>query len=318
MMLNNILKCQSNFKLNSSRAQKKTLRKVSKRKNTGTSFITPIANAATELLTLGMNKKVSTGKLDKVVKFEIYRYNRKMGDPYLSVYEVDCAKCDRMILDALIKIKNEIDPTLTFRRSCREGICGSCAMNIAGTNTLACLKPISEAVDSNDVVKIFPLPHLSVIRDLVPDLNNFYAQHKSIMPWLEPKEELVASATKELYQSEADRAQLDGLYECILCACCSASCPSYWWAGDKEYLGPAVLLQAFRWLSDSRDGATKQRIERLSEEEGTVYKCHTILNCTNTCPKGLNPGRAVQLVKNHIAKENNMYGIGRFLKTNWV
>jgi len=301
--------------------KKNNLRRSSTESHSSSSVsnvLSPIIHAATELLTLGSGKKKPLIKLDRVIKFEVYRYNRRQGSPYLSVYEVDCAKCGPMVLDALIKIKNEIDPTLPFRRSCREGICGSCSMNIDGGNTLACLKPISQSIDNHDVVKIYPLPHLAVIRDLVPDLNNFYQQHKSIMPWLEPKEELIASATKELYQSKADRRQLDGLYECILCACCSASCPSYWWAGDKEYLGPAVLLQAYRWLSDTRDGATKQRIARLTEEDGTVYKCHTILNCTNTCPKGLNPGRAVQMVKNHIAKDKNLYGIGKFLKTNWA
>jgi len=220
----------------------------------------------------------------------------------MQTYSVDVDSCGPMVLDALIKIKNEQDPTLAFRRSCREGICGSCAMNIAGTNTLACLKPIAEACTSDDNrCKIYPLPHMPVVRDLVPDMNNFYEQHKSIQPWLEGGKEAEASST-EIRQSIEDRSQLDGLYECILCACCSTSCPSYWWSGTKDYLGPAVLLQAYRWLADSRDKNTETRLSILMEKEERVYGCKTILNCTRTCPKGLNPGKAIQRVKNMVLK----------------
>jgi len=255
-------------------------------------------------------------KITQPVKFEIYRYNRddeqKKG-PHVQVYTLDLKTCGPMVLDSLIKIKDSLDPTLTFRRSCREGICGSCAMNIAGTNTLACLKKNVEAVDDNNTIRIFPLPHMKIIRDLVPDMNNFYEQHKSIKPYLIPDPTQKKDKNKEILQSREDRKQLDGLYECILCACCSTSCPSYWWAGEKDYLGPAVLLQAYRWLIDSRDGAKKERIEFLSNVEGKVYKCHTIMNCTRTCPKGLNPGKAIQRVKNAIAKDKNLWGIGGML-----
>jgi len=251
------------------------------------------------------------------VNFEIYRYNREeedtKGRPYIQVYSLDTKTCGPMVLDALIKLK-EKDPTLTFRRSCREGICGSCAMNIAGTNTLACLKKITESVDEKNTIRIFPLPHMKIIRDLVPDMNNFYAQHKSIQPYLIPDPNKKLDKTKEILQSPADRKQLDGLYECILCACCSTSCPSYWWAGDKDYLGPAVLLQAYRWLIDSRDSAKQERLKFLSDIEGRVYKCHTIMNCSRACPKGLNPAKAIQRVKNTIAKNKNLWGIGGVLK----
>jgi len=200
-----------------------------------------------------------------------------------------------MILDALLKIKDEQDSTLSFRRSCREGICGSCAMNIAGENALACLKPIDESV-VHGKIKIYPLPHMKVVKDLVPDLTNFYNQHKSIQPWLQRKDTGEKSTT-EILQTRADRARLDGLYECILCACCSTSCPSYWWNGDEKYLGPAILLQAYRWISDSRDQAQKERVSALAREELKVYACHTILNCTKVCPKHLNPALAIAHIK---------------------
>ena len=198
-------------------------------------------------------------------------------------------------LDAIIKIKNEIDPTLTFRRSCREGICGSCAMNIDGTNTLACTKAIS---DCKGAVKIYPLPHMPVVKDLVPDMTHFYAQYASVQPWL--KSDTPVSPGKERLQSKEDRSKLDGLYECILCACCSTSCPSYWWNSDR-YLGPAVLLQAYRWIADSRDDATGDRLDEL-EDPFKLYRCHTIMNCTNTCPKDLNPGKAIGEIKKLIAE----------------
>ena len=209
--------------------------------------------------------------------------------------------CGPMVLDALIKIKNEQDPTLTFRRSCREGICGSCAMNIDGTNTLACLCYIDakgEEDNSGKATKIYPLPHMYVIKDLVPDMGNFYEQYRSIEPWLQTSKEK-EEGQAEFLQSKEDRAKLDGMYECILCACCSTSCPSYWWNADK-YLGPAVLMQAYRWIEDSRDDSTKKRLEEL-DDAFKLYRCHTIMNCTKVCPKHLNPGRAIANIKKLLA-----------------
>ena len=227
----------------------------------------------------------------KTRRFKIYRYDPdSAGNPRTETYDVDMDTCGPMVLDALIKIKNEMDATLTFRRSCREGICGSCAMNIDGTNTLACTKPIE---DASGEVKVYPLPHLPVIKDLVPDLSTFYAQYTSIKPWLQA--DTPAPASNERLQSPEDREKLDGLYECILCACCSTSCPSYWWNGDR-YLGPAVLLQAYRWLVDSRDEATGERLDAL-EDPFKLYRCHTIMNCTRTCPKNLNPAKAIGEIK---------------------
>ncbi|MGH8429373.1 MAG: succinate dehydrogenase iron-sulfur subunit [Solimonas sp.] len=226
----------------------------------------------------------------KVRNFKVYRYDPDTGaNPRMDTYEVDMAACGPMILDALIKIKNETDATLTFRRSCREGICGSCAMNIDGTNTLACTKTCEEVKGE---VTIYPLPHMPVVKDLVPDLTHFYAQLASIEPWLKTDS---PAPTRERLQSEEDRAKLDGLYECILCACCSTSCPSYWWNSDR-YLGPAILLQAYRWLADSRDEATGQRLDEL-DDPFKLYRCHTIMNCAKTCPKGLNPAKAIAETK---------------------
>merc|ERR1712154_246921 len=229
--------------------------------------------------------------------FAIYRWDpEKPGDkPRMQEYKVDLNNCGPMVLDALIKIKNEMDPSLTFRRSCREGICGSCAMNIGGVNTLACLSKI----DANDkATKIYPLPHMYVVKDLVPDMNNFYQQYRSIQPWLQA-EEVKSEVPQQNLQSVDDRAKLDGLYECILCACCSTSCPSYWWNGDK-YLGPAVLMQAYRWIIDSRDEQQAARLDKL-RDPFSVYRCHTIMNCTKTCPKGLNPGKAIAEIKKLLA-----------------
>lgn len=200
-----------------------------------------------------------------------------------------------MLLDAILKIKDEIDPTLTFRRSCREGICGSCAMNIDGRNTLACTKPLDEIEGD---VRVYPLPHMDVVKDLVSDLTHFYAQHASVEPWM--KNDSPMPPYREQLQSKEDRALLDGLYECILCACCSTSCPSYWWNPDK-YLGPAALLNAHRWILDSRDEATGERLDAL-EDPFKLYRCHTIMNCTDACPKGLNPARAIGEIKQLIAK----------------
>lgn len=227
----------------------------------------------------------------RVKNFEVYRWDPEgEGNPRVDSYEVDLDKCGPMVLDAIIKIKNETDSTLTFRRSCREGICGSCAMNIDGTNTLACTKAID---DVKGAVKIYPLPHMNVVKDLVPDLTHFYAQLESIKPWL--RTDSAAPASSERLQSPEDRAKLDGLYECILCACCSTSCPSYWWNSDR-YLGPAILLQAYRWLVDSRDEATGERLDEL-EDPFKLYRCHTIMNCAKACPKGLNPAKAIAETK---------------------
>jgi len=223
--------------------------------------------------------------------FRVYRWNPDDGEnPRIDSYTIDLDDCGPMVLDAVIKIKNEIDPTLTFRRSCREGICGSCAMNIDGTNTLACTKPIAEIKGD---VRINPLPHMPVVKDLVPDLTHFYAQYATIRPWI--RTQSTTPPDRERLQSKTDRAKLDGLYECILCACCSTSCPSYWWNGDR-YLGPAILLQAYRWLVDSRDEATGERLDDL-EDPFRLYRCHTIMNCTKTCPKGLNPAKAIAEIK---------------------
>jgi succinate dehydrogenase / fumarate reductase, iron-sulfur subunit len=229
-------------------------------------------------------------------EFRIYRWNPDDGQtPRMDAYHIDLDACGPMVLDALIKIKNEVDPGLTFRRSCREGICGSCAMNIDGGNTLACLKPINEV---KGAVRITPLPHMPVVKDLVPDLSQAYAQLQSIEPWLQADSPAPPDAERK--QSKEERAKLDGLWECILCFCCSTACPSYWWNGDR-YLGPAVLLQAYRWIADSRDEATGQRLDAL-EDPFKLYRCHTIMNCTETCPKGLNPAKAIAEIKKLIVE----------------
>ncbi|KAJ6119889.1 Succinate dehydrogenase iron-sulfur subunit [Penicillium sp. IBT 18751x] len=229
--------------------------------------------------------------------FKVYRWNpdKPTEKPTMESYQLDLKKTGPMMLDALIRIKNEIDPTLTFRRSCREGICGSCAMNIDGVNTLACLCRIP--TDTAQESRIYPLPHTYVVKDLVPDLTLFYKQYKSIKPYLQ--RDTPTADGLENRQSPEDRKKLDGLYECILCACCSTSCPSYWW-NSEEYLGPAILLQSYRWLADSRDERTAERKAAL-DNSMSVYRCHTILNCTRTCPKGLNPGRAIAETKKMLA-----------------
>ena len=222
--------------------------------------------------------------------FKVYRYDPDSGaNPRYDTYTIDLDKCGPMVLDALIKIKNEIDPTLTFRRSCREGICGSCSMNMDGRNGLACTTPIA---DIKGEVQITPLPAMDVVKDLVPDLTHAYAQYASIQPWLKT---VTPPPSKERFQSPDDRAKLDGLYECILCFCCTTSCPSYWWNQDR-FLGPAVLLQAYRFLADSRDEATGERLDQL-EDPFRLYRCHTIMNCAKTCPKGLNPAKAITEIK---------------------
>ncbi|KAF5270663.1 hypothetical protein FQA39_LY01401 [Lamprigera yunnana] len=230
----------------------------------------------------------------RLKNFSIYRYNPEGGNksPHMQKYTVDLNSCGPMLLDALIKIKNETDSTLTFRRSCREGICGSCGMNIDGLNYLACISKID--ADLSKTTKIYPLPHMYVVKDLVPDFTHFFNQYKQIEPYLQRDEEIEYGKAQFL-QSMGDRAKLDGLYECILCACCSTSCPSYWWNGAK-YLGPAVLMQAYRWIIDSRDTATKKRLEGLKDSYA-AFRCHTIMNCTRVCPKGLNPAKAIAELK---------------------
>jgi succinate dehydrogenase / fumarate reductase iron-sulfur subunit len=228
-------------------------------------------------------------------QFKIYRYDPDSGEnPRLDTYQVDLDSCGPMVLDALIKIKNEIDPTLTFRRSCREGICGSCAMNINGGNTLACTQAIE---DIRRDVQVYPLPHMPVIKDLVPDLTVFYAQYASIKPWLQTR--TPPPPDSERLQAKEDQELIDSPSACILCACCSTSCPSYWWNSDR-YLGPAVLLAAYRWLVDTRDEATGERLDEL-EDSFRLYRCHTIMNCTTACPKDLNPARAIAETKKMLA-----------------
>ncbi len=220
-----------------------------------------------------------------------FRIYRTVGaKTHMQKYSFPKSDCGPMVLDALILIKNEIDPTLAFRRSCREGICGSCAMNINGKNCLACLTPIT---NKNT---LYPLPHMKVLKDLIPDMNQFYKQYKEIKPWLHTSH----TTLTEHIQSPKERKKLDGMYECILCACCSTSCPSYWW-NSEEYLGPAVLMQLYRWIEDSRDEATQERMS-FANDAMKLYKCKTIMNCTNTCPKGLNPGRAIGKLKKKISQ----------------
>jgi len=232
-------------------------------------------------------------------RFAVYRYDPDSGEnPRMDTYDVDLDGCGPMVLDALITIKNEIDPTLTFRRSCREGICGSCAMNIGGENLLACTWAIE---DVKGDVKIYPLPHMPVVKDLVPDLSNFYAQYASIKPWLQVTSP--PPSDHERLQSKEDQEKIDEPAACILCACCSTACPSYWWNSDR-FLGPAALLAAYRWLVDSRDEATDERLDDL-DDSFKLYRCHTIMNCTQTCPKGLNPAQAIAATKKMLAARNN-------------
>lgn len=240
--------------------------------------------------------------------FRVYRWSPPEGEgegdteaarPRYDHFVLDRDKFGPMVLDALIHIKNTIDPTLTFRRSCREGVCGSCAMNINGVNTLACTQNLRDL--GNKEVRINPLPHLAVVKDLVPDLKEAYAQYASIQPWLQAKDE-ASPPERERLQSPAEREKLDGLWECILCFSCTAACPSYWWNGEK-YLGPATLLQASRWIEDSRDDAQEERLEAL-DDKFKLYRCHTILNCTRTCPKHLNPAKAIAGIKQKLAEKN--------------
>lgn len=224
-------------------------------------------------------------------RVEIYRWNPELSDnPHIDTFDIPKDECGSMILDVLLKIKNDFDTSLTFRRSCREGVCGSCAMNVNGKNTLACTKSLAD-YDGEETLKIYPLPHMEVIKDLVVDMTHFYQQYASIKPWL-------ANSTipeRERLQTEAQRAALNEIYDCVLCACCSTSCPSYWWNSDR-YLGPAVLLQAYRFIVDSRDEKADERLTAL-DESFKLYRCHTIMNCVDTCPKGLNPAKAIAEIK---------------------
>ena len=248
--------------------------------------------------TLPANSKIGKGKhwalpkpAEHTKNFQIYRWDpAKNANPQMDTFEIDRDHCGPMVLDALVKINDQIDPTLSFRRSCREGVCGSCAMNIDGNNRLACLTPMDDLKKGTS--RITPLPHMRVLKDLVPDLTGLYAQYELIEPWLQSDQ---PPPDRERHQSPEERAQLDGLWECILCFCCSTSCPSYWWNQDR-YLGPAVLLQAYRWVIDSRDEATGARLDDL-EDPFRLYRCHTIFNCARACPKGLNPARAIAELK---------------------
>jgi succinate dehydrogenase / fumarate reductase iron-sulfur subunit len=231
-----------------------------------------------------------------VRRFRIYRFDpEQAGRPRMDTYDLEMSGCGPMVLDALLKIKNEIDTTLSLRRSCREGICGSCAMNINGQNTLACIKACDE-FGSGDI-RIYPLPHMPVVKDLVTDLSHFYAQYAAIKPWLQSR--TPAAPDRERLQSKEDQERIDRPSACILCACCSTACPSYWWNSDR-YLGPAALLAAYRWIVDSRDEATGERLDAL-EDPFRLYRCHTIMNCTEACPKDLNPAKAIGAIKQLLA-----------------
>lgn len=251
---------------------------------------------------LPKNSKFSKGQYFKaegaknIRVFEIYRWDPENNEnPRIDTFEIDMEECGPMILDALMKIKDEIDTSLVFRRSCREGICGSCSFNINGKNTLACIRKIDEFKGK---IRIFPLPHRPVIKDLVVDLTTPYAQHAAVQPWMQSSTPIAQN--KEMLQSPAEREKLDGLWECILCFCCSTSCPSYWWNGERGYYGPAALLQAYRWIEDSRDDATAERLSEL-DDHTRLFSCHTIMNCMDVCPKGLNPGKAIAEIKKKVA-----------------
>ena len=231
-----------------------------------------------------------------VRRFRIYRFDPEAGGrPRIDTFELDMARCGPMVLDALLKIKNEVDTTLALRRSCREGICGSCAMNINGLNTLACTKACDELGGGD--VKIYPLPHMSVVKDLVTDMTHFYAQYAAVKPWLQSH--TPAPPDRERLQSKEDQEHIDRPSACILCFCCSTACPSYWW-NPERFLGPAALLAAYRWIVDSRDEATGERLDAL-EDPYRLYRCHTIMNCTEACPKDLNPAKAIGAIKQMLA-----------------
>lgn len=243
------------------------------------------------------NSRIRKGKLwsaargaTAIKRVHVYRYDPESGNtPRMDTFELPQAECGPMVLDLLLKIKDEIDPSLTFRRSCREGICGSCAMNINGENHLACLYPVA---DIKGDVTVYPLPHADIIKDLVPDFTRFFNQYASIQPWLQNDESV---PQRERLQSPVERKKLDGLYECILCGCCSTNCPHYWWHPER-YLGPAVLMQAYRWIVDSRDTRKAARLDFLNDED-RLFRCQTIMSCTRACPKGLNPAKAIVEIK---------------------
>lgn len=253
--------------------------------------------------TLPSHSKVKTGNfhkagsdVQKIRTVKIYRWDPDTEDenPRLDTFEIDEASCGPMVLDVLTKVKDEIDSSLAYRRSCREGVCGSCAMNVNGVNTLSCIKPLREI--SGDLT-IYPLPHMPVVKDLVPDLNEAYKQHASVQPYLQSK--TPTRSDQERLQTQEERSKLDGMWECVLCFCCTTSCPSYWWNGDR-FLGPAVLLQANRFIEDSRDEFTGERLTAL-DDKLKLYRCHTIMNCTNSCPKGLNPAKEIANIKLKVA-----------------
>lgn len=253
--------------------------------------------------TLPKNSKIHPGKkvdaagpnAKRPKTFRVYRYDPDTEDnPRMDEYTIDLDHCGPMVLDAIIHIKDNVDSSLTFRRSCREGICGSCAMNIDGRNTLACTKPIDDVCGN---ISITPLPHMPVVKDLVPDLKHVYRQYEQIEPWIKTT---TPEPETERLQSPEDSEKLNGSdghgpAGCILCFCCSTSCPSYWWNADK-FLGPAILLQAHRWIADTRDEAQNERLDQL-EDPFKLYRCHTIMNCTNACPKGLNPAQSIAEIK---------------------
>ncbi|OUV30381.1 MAG: succinate dehydrogenase iron-sulfur subunit [Betaproteobacteria bacterium TMED100] len=234
---------------------------------------------------------------ERNVKFSIYRYDpEKDNKPYMQDLSVNLSDTDRMLLDALIKIKSTIDDSISLRRSCREGVCGSDAMNINGKNGLACITNLNEL---KQPIVLKPLPGLPVIRDLIVDMTQFFKQYESIKPYLNNE---TPPPEKERLQSPEQREELDGLYECILCACCSTSCPSFWWNPDK-FVGPAGLLQAYRFIADSRDHATEDRLNNL-DEPYRLFRCHTIMNCVDVCPKGLNPTKAIGKIKEMMVKRS--------------
>lgn len=231
----------------------------------------------------------------RVMKFEIYRYDPDKDErPYMQKLEVELQPTDKMLLDALVRIKNDVDDSLSLRRSCREGVCGSDAMNINGKNGLACTTNLNEV---QEPVVLRPLPGLPVIRDLIVDMTEFFDQYNSVKPYLI---NTTPPPEKERLQTPEARDELNGLYECILCACCSTACPSFWWNPDK-FVGPAGLLQAYRFIADSRDEATAERLDNL-EDPYRLFRCHTIMNCTDVCPKGLNPSHAIGKIKEMLVR----------------
>ena len=235
-----------------------------------------------------------------MLEVSIYRYNPETDEvPFMQDFSVDVGGKDVMVLDVLEKIKAELDGTVTYRRSCREGVCGSDGLNINGKNGLGCITPLSETVKKDNKLTIRPLPGLPVVRDLVVDLSLFYKQYEKVQPFLQNS---TTPPQKERLQTIEERAQLDGLYECILCACCSTSCPSFWWNPDK-FLGPAALLQAYRFLADTRDEAKEKRLESLSDPF-SVFRCHGIQNCVNVCPKGLNPTKAIGHIRTMLLRHH--------------